>query len=580
MNNTQIAEIFENIADLLEVKGDQVFKIRAYQKAARTIERLPEELEDMLKAEKDLQEIPGIGKAISEKISEIVNTGRLEFYEKLQTEVPPGVLAIMQVPGIGPKTAALITKDLGISSVEGLEEAIRAGKLSQLPRLGEKTVANILRHIQTLKTKDQRVLLVQAVKTAERVVSYLKGACPSITFLAPAGSMRRFQETVGDIDLVCTAGNPQEVTDAFVKMSNVVDVYGHGSTKASVYLQDGIQVDLRVVDEKHLGSLLQYFTGSKDHNVALRDHALKMGLSLNEYGLTDVKTGALETFTDEESLYARLGLQYIPPEIRQGQREIELAAKHALPRLVDLEDIKGDMHVHSDWSDGRDPLELMVAGLKERGYQYAALTDHSVGRGIANGMSEERLLRQIKEIREIEHRVGGIRLLCGSEVDIRADGSMDYPDELLAKLDWVVASVHSAMGQDSATMTERVIKAMRNPFVSVIGHPTGRLIGERQPINVDMEALFKAAVDTGTAMEINGSGERLDLKDVHIARAKQLGVALVISTDAHTVEFLDRMRFGVAIARRGWCESKDIVNTRPVEEVLAFLNRKRALRKN
>ncbi len=575
MNNGQIAEVFENIALLLEFKNDVVFKIRAYQRAARTIERLPMDLEDLVEEGKNLREIPGIGEAIAGKIYELVSTGQLEFYEGLQAEVPKGILSLMRVPGIGPKTAVVFYKELSISTVEEVEKAARVGVLASLPRMGQKAVDNILRHIQSMRTKDQRMPIGKAMPIAEKVIASLNEACSSLTYISPGGSLRRYEETVGDIDLVCTAVNPREVTDALVNLPHVAEVLSHGDTKASVYLQDGIQVDIRVVEEDKLGSLLQHFTGSKDHNVLLRDYALKMGLSLNEYGITDTKTGRIETFADEGSFYARLGLQFIPPELRQGDVEIALAEKSDLPTLVALEDIRGDMHVHSDWSDGRDPLEMMAAALKERGYEYAAFTDHSMGRGIANGLSQERLRNQIKQIREIEQRTGGIRLLCGTEMDIRADGSLDYPDSLLADLDWVVASVHSAMGQESSKMTERIIKAMRNPYVSVIGHPTTRLIGERDPIDVDMEALFRAAVDTGTAMEINASVERLDLKDTYIRRAKELGVPLVISTDAHTAEYLDKMRFGVAMARRGWGEARHILNTRPLKYVLDFLERKR-----
>ena len=325
-------------------------------------------------------------------------------------------------------------------------------------------------------------------------------------------------------------------------------------------LSEGVQVDLRVVEAARFGSLLQYFSGSQQHNIRLREYAGKMGLSLNEYGITNVETDEVEQYADEEGFYRRLGLQYVPPEIRQGIHEIETARKHEIPKLVELADIKGDLHVHTDWSDGRDTTEAMVAGAMQRGYEYVAITDHSVGRGIANGLTEERLAQHRAEVRELDGRMSDIQVLIGSEVDIRADGSLDYPDDLLQGLDWVVASVHSAMGQESEVMTERIIKAMRNPHVTAIGHLSTRLIGERKPIDADFDALLKAAADTGTALEINASPERLDLKDAHVHRARELGAALVVSSDAHTVERLDAQRYGAAVARRGWCEAKHIVN--------------------
>ena len=571
MNNAQIGEVFENIAGLLEMKAEKIFTIRAYQRAARTIDRLPTELDEMVRDGKDLREIPGVGKAISDKIRELVTTGNLHYYVKLRSEFPEDILEMMHIPGMGPKTTVLVLKELGISTVSELEGAAQDGRLAALPRMGEKTAENILKHIQFVRTKDQRIPIARALPVAERVCRVLRKRCPSIRRLVLAGSLRRFEETIGDIDLVCTAGNPSEVLNALVAQPNVAEVLGHGGTKASVVLSDGIQVDLRVVDDSRFGSLLQYFTGNQQHNIQLRDHANRMGLSLNEYGITDLASGEVEEFANEDDFYARLGVQYIPPELRVGVWEIDLAQKHRIAELVQQDDIKGDLHDHTDWSDGSDPMEVMVAGAKERGLEYIAITDHSVGRGIANGLSPGRLLNHMEQVRQIERRIGGIRVLCGTEMDIRSDGSLDYSDEVLQQLDWVIASVHSAMNQDSETMTERIIRAMRNPYVSVVGHLTTRLIGERQPISADFERLFKAASATGTALEINGSLARLDLKDKHVFRARELGVPLVISTDAHTVETLDNMRYGVAVARRGWCEARHILNSMSAAEFLSFL---------
>ena len=578
MNNSQIAEVFENIAGLLEMKGESVFAVRAYQRAARTIERLPAELDQMLQEDKDLKELPGIGQAISDKITELVNSGKLNFYDSLMAEFPEGILDLMHIPGMGPKTTVRVWKEMGITAVPQLEEAIKDGRLAELPRMGKRSAENILRHIQFARTKDQRMPIGGAMPIAERAMAALRQRCNTITRLVAAGSLRRFQETIGDIDLVCTATNTQEPLDALVNLPNVAEVLGHGTTKASVVLTDGIQLDLRVVEDHHFGALLQYFTGNLQHNISLRDLANKMGLSLNEYGLTHIDTGELEDFPDEESLYARLGLQYIPPELRMDMGEIDLALKRGIPQLVHQDDIRGDLHVHTDWSDGRDPMEVMIAAAKERGLQYMAITDHSVGRGIANGLSPERLRQHMAQLRETEQHIGGIRVFCGTEMDIRADGSLDYSDDILNDLDWVIGSIHSAMNQDSQTMTQRIIKAMRNPHVSAIGHLSTRLIGERQPINADFDALFKAAADTGTALEINASPSRLDLKDTHVYRARELGVPLVISTDAHTVESLNHMRYGAAIARRGWCESKHILNAMSLTDFTSFLQSKKPQR--
>ena len=413
--------------------------------------------------------------------------------------------------------------------------------------------------------------IARAQPICDRLIGSLQEQCPSIRRIVPGGSLRRFEETIGDIDLVCTADDPSQVLNALVAMPNVADVIGHGDTKASVYLTDGIQVDLRVVNERHFGALLQYFSGNLQHNILLRDRANALNLSLNEYGITDRETGVIEEFPEEETLYNRLGLQYIPPELRQGVGEVKAALENRIPRLVEVSDIRGDLHDHSDWSDGRDPMEAMVLAVKERGLEYLAMTDHSVGRGIANGLSVERLERHMALVRQLECDIGGIRLLCGTEMDIRADGSLDYDDDVLERLDWVIGSIHSGMGQDVATMTERVIKAMRNPHVDVIGHLSTRLVGERQPVEADYEAIFRAAAETGTALEINASPERLDLRDSHAARARELGVPLAISTDAHTIEALNNTRFGVGVARRAWCEPHHILNTLPFGSFLEYL---------
>ena len=571
MNNAQIAEVFQDIANLLEMKGDKPFTIRAYQRAARTIERLPMELGDMLREDQNLQEIPGIGKAISDKIAEMVNSDSLAYYDRLKAEFPDGILEVLEIPGLGPKTVKRLWTELDITTVAQLEIAVQDGSLAALPRLGKKTAENIARQIQFQRSKSSRMPIARAQPVCDRIIAALTADCPSISRLQPGGSIRRCEETIGDIDLVCTADDPAQVLATLVSLPNVADILGHGDTKASVYLTDGIQVDLRVVADQHFGALLQYFSGNLQHNILLRDRANSLNLSLNEYGVTDRDTGEITNFPDEQSLYARLGIQYIPPELRQGEGEVKAALNNEIPALVQLAHIKGDLHDHTDWSDGRDTMGEMILAAKQRGLEYLAITDHSVGRAIANGLSPERLQAHAAQVRAAEQRIGGIKLLCGTEMDIRADGSLDYEDRVLEQLDWIVASVHSAMNQDAPTMTERIITAMRNPHVDAIGHLSTRLIGERQPVSADYEAIFQAAAQTGTALEINASPERLDLKDSHAARARQLGVPLVISTDAHTTEALHNTRYGVGVARRAWCRPQDILNTMPAAEFLEWL---------
>ena len=571
MNNQRIAEVFDDIAGLLEIKGEKVFTVRAYQRAARTISRLPAELETMLGDGEDLRQIPGIGKAISDKIGELVATNRMRFYDSLKAEFPEGMLDLMGVPGLGPKTISRAWKELGVTSVAELELAASDGRLASLPRLGQKTADNILRSVQFAKTKDQRTPIADALPAAERIVAALLARNPGILALMPAGSLHRFEETVGDLDLVCASHDAESVLADFVALPGVAEVLGHGGTKASVLLDDGLQVDFRVVPPRQYGSLIQYFTGSQHHNILLREHANRLGLSLSEYGIAVAETGDLEEFADEESVYGRLGLQYVPPELRVGESEVAMARECAIPLLVQADDLRGDLHVHTDWSDGRDPIEVMVAAARQRGHEYVAITDHSAGLGVANGLSPERLASHNARLKELERDADGIAVLRGSEVDIRADGSMDYPDCALRELDWVVASVHSAMNQQPHVMTERILSAMRNPHVTAIGHLTTRLIGRRQPIDADFDTLFRAAAETGTVLEINASLERLDLKDAHARRARELGATLVINSDAHTAEHLDNLRFGAAVARRGWCRAEDVLNTLPAAELLDLL---------
>ncbi len=571
MKNNDIARVFQDIADLLELKGENIFKIRAYQKAARTIEHLPEEIGVMLGEGKDLKTIPGVGEAIAKKTIELVTTGKLDYYEGLKSGFPEGITKLLEIPGIGPKTAMKLS-ELGVTSIDGLELAINDGRVASLFRLGDKAAENILHQIQALRRKDRRIPIGEALPVVEEILDALQRIA-GVKNVTAAGSLRRFRETVGDIDLMGTADNPESVINAFIALPHVREVLAQGTTKASVILKGGLQADLRMVEHDSFGSLLQYFTGSKQHNIDLRQRSQRQGLKLSEYGITDLATGTLEKFTTEEDFYHRLGLQYIPPEIREGQQEIELAEQSSIPRLIESSDIQGDFHLHTEWSDGHDSIEAMASAAKAIGYHYIAITDHSAGRGIAHGLDVKRLKQQISEIKQLRQRIEGIRVFSGIEVDIKADGSLDAPMEILAEIDVVIAAVHSAMNQSQEQMTGRIVGAIAHPDVDIIAHPTCRLLGEREPVAVDMEAIFKAASSFNKALEINAMPSRLDLKDIHAQRAHELGVKLVLGTDAHSVEQLGVMRFGIGVARRGWCQSSHIMNTRPIEEVLAFLRR-------
>ena len=576
--NEEIAELFEQLGMMLEMQGESVFKIRAYQRAARAIEGLSFPLAQAAADGQKLTGIPGIGKAISEKIHELVTTGRVHTYERVKSELPEGALDLLAIPGIGPKTAVLISAELGISTVEGVEQAAEDGRLATLPRMGKKAADSILRHIRASRSMSAgRTPIGQALPTAESVMEALRERDDGISLLTLAGSLRRWEETIGDVDLVAITPQPEELGRCLAALPQVQEVLVNGPRKTSVIVRQandgaghGLQIDLRTGEADSIGAMLQYFTGSQQHNIRLRDFANRMGLSLNEYGITNVESGEVEVFPDEESFYARLGLPWIPPELRAGMWELDAAQQGSLPRLVEAKDLRGDLHMHSEWSDGSDSIETMVATVAALGYEYMALTDHSQGLGVANGLSPERLAAQGVVLRQLQERYD-IRILAGSEVDIRSDGRMDFPDEVLAGLDVVVASVHNAMSQDRDTMTRRIIRAMEHPSVTIIGHLSTRLLGQRPATDFDLEAVLQAARDTGTALEINASPERLDLKDTHAYRARELGVPLVISTDSHHHSHLSGGRFGVAVARRAWCEPRHILNTMPREQFLRFI---------
>ncbi len=574
MQNAEIAEILQNIGDLLELKGESVFKVRAYQRAARSVESYPEEVDTLADDLGKLRGIPGVGKEIALKIQELITTGRLDYYESLRAGLPEGVTELLNVPGIGPKTAYRLASELGVKDIQQLQEALDQGLVAALPRMGEKSADNIRRNLESLRRKDARMPLGSALLEVEKILQGLR-AESAIHDLTVAGSIRRFRETVGDVDLVCTSEEPEKAIRAFVGLPWVDRVLAEGTTKASVILRSGLQADFRVLEKERFGTLLQYFTGSKEHNVLLRERALRMGLSLSDLAIVRLEDNGEETYDNEEGVYRRLGLDWIPPELREQRGEIEAAAAGMLPTLVTLADIKGDLHVHTDWSDGEASVAVMVEEAARRGYAYVCITDHSVGRGIAHGLSFDRLKEQRLLIEQARRAHPGLVVLHGSEVDIRSDGSLDYPDDVLAWLDYAIGSIHSAMGQSREVMTERIIRAMGNPYITVIGHLTTRLLGEREPVDLDVERVFRAARKTGTALEVNASPHRLDLKDSHIYRAREIGVPLIINTDAHAPRSLDDMRFGVAVARRGWCRAEDILNAREWDAFSAFIAAKR-----
>ena len=582
MENREIAKIFHDIADLLDIKGGNPFRSRSYRNAARVIEDLAISLESVVETdEKKLEDIPGIGKGMHEKIVELVRTGRCVAREELLKELPPGLLDILNVSGIGHKKAELLYKELGIKDVGGLEAAARAGRLRDLSGMGEKSEAKLIKAIESykrLKSGGMRYKIPFALRYAEDYLKYMKET-PEVILLEAAGSLRRWKETIGDIDILAAcekSGTVMAAIERFVGYPDVASVIAKGGTKASVVLRNGLQADLRVVEEKSFGAALQYFTGNKAHNVALRERAGKRGLKLSEYGLFD-EAGHYVAGKTEEDVYKALGLEWIPPELRENSGEIEAAEKGRLPKLVEIKDIKGDLHVHTTDSDGNASMADVAGAAMKTGYAYVAITDHSKAVGIARGMDDGRLLKQCERVdrlnEKLEKEGSSFRVLKGAEVDIKSDGALDYKDETLRKLDIAVGAVHSKFDMTRGDMTNRLLKAISSRLIHVLAHPTGRLIGTREPYDFDMEKVMRAASGHKVAIELNAFPDRLDLNDSHCRLAKDTGVMVAISTDSHSVMNLDYMRYGVHTARRGWLEKKDVLNCMTLKKLMGFLKR-------
>ena len=568
--NATISAIFDEIADLLDIQGANPFRVRAYRNAARTIGELGTDLHNLLARGTALTDIPGIGADLAGKIQEILDTGKCGFLERLHQDMPPAVTELLKVPGLGPKRVKALWHDLDIQTMDQLLQAARAGRIRELHGFGEKTEQQIVDAAQRHLARAQRYKLAVAAQYAQACVSFLKSIA-GVHRVEVAGSMRRMKETVGDLDLVVTASASSRVMARFAGYEDVSRVLASGPTRATVILKSGIQVDVRVVADESYGAALVYFTGSKAHNIAIRRIAQERGLKINEYGV--FKGSRRIAGESEESVYAAIGLPWIPPELREDRGEVEAARQGALPHLIELADLRGDLHLHSKASDGHNSIREMAAAAQQRGLQYIAITEHSQRLGIARGLDPVRLLKQADEIDRLNAELTGIRLLKGVEVDILEDGSLDLPDAALAKLDIVVAAVHSRFDLPRARQTQRILKALDNAHVRILAHPTGRLLEEREPYQVDMQKIMRKAKAAGVALEINAHPQRLDLADTYCQAAKAEGVLLAVDSDAHSTFELDALRFGVGQARRGWLEKADVINTRALADLQAWLQR-------
>lgn len=570
MKNVEIAKIFEEIADFLEILNENPFRIRAYRRAAKAMEALTEPV-DRLPSE-ELLKLPGIGRDLAGKIREYLESGRITLHEELKNKIPRGLLHIMKIPGVGPKTAWFLYEKLGIKNIEELEEALIKGKLKGLPGFGTKTEENIKKGIIMFKKGRERTPLAKALPVAREIVHILE-KIEGVKKVDIAGSIRRWKETVKDIDIVCATDRPEKVIEEFLKTPGIKKILAQGLTKVSVIHKSDIQIDLRIVNEKSYGSALAYFTGSKEHNIRIRELAKQKGLKINEYGVFKESDETFIAGEKEEDVYNVTGLPWIPPELREDRGEIEAALRHKLPEIIELTDIKGDLHIHSNYSDGAHSIEEIVISCIKRGYSYIAITDHSRGLGVARGLTEERIFAQKEEIEKLKKRYPEILILHGIEVNIQQDGSLDLPDTILQELDIVIASVHSAFKQSEKEMTDRVIKAIKNPRVHIIGHPTGRLLGQREPYSINIDEIIRNAKKYGKFLEINSYPLRMDLNDINSRKAKEARVKLVINTDAHAINQLDYIVYGVSVARRAWLEKDDVLNTLKPEKLLELIKK-------
>jgi DNA polymerase (family 10) len=581
MENREVARILRETAELLEIDGAMIGRYRSYEKAAELLGGLPESVEELAKDRAKLMELPGIGEGMAEHIGEILKTGDYSLRQKLLKKYPETILHLLDLQSLGPKKVALLWKTFKAGTVEQVEKLAREGKLRDLAGFGEKSEENILKAIEVFKKSTGRFLIDVAAEEAEKLVSHIRAFGKPIEAVTPAGSLRRGKETVGDLDLLVTLPSEKYKPKAVESVAQHILAYpeieqklAHGENKVSFLLRSGMQVDVRILEKESYGAALLYFTGSKEHNVVLRGRANKMGYTLNEYALATLKGERPVARATEEEIYAKLGLDFIPPELRENTGEIDAAAEHRLPHLVELSDIRGDLQMHTTASDGRNSIEEMAHAAKELGYQYISLTDHSKAVTVANGLDEKRTLEQIKKIHAANAKNPGIRILASSEVDVLKNGKLDLDEEVLAQLDVVLVSIHSYMNLDRAEMTDRILAAIENPYTQILAHPTGRLVLHREAYAYDMERVLDAAKKQGVVMECNASPERLDLKDTHLRMAKERGVKIVISTDAHTTRGLQAMRYGVQMARRGWLEKKDVINTLSLEKLLAGLREK------
>ncbi len=570
MKNQLVAQILNEVADMLDMQGVE-FKPRAYRRAARTVESLAEPIEDVY-AKGKLEDLPGIGEAIAKKIGEIIETGSLKYRDELKAKTPMDLEGILAVEGIGPKTAAVLFKRLGIKSLDDLERAAKEHKIREIKRLGPKTEENILGSIELAKKSKIRILLGDALPVAEEICKQLSdNKKANAARVQAAGSLRRMKETIGDIDILATSLHPIQLTEAFTNISDVRKVLEKGETKSSILLQSNLQVDLRIVEDQSFGSALMYFTGSKDHNIALRKLAISKGLKLSEYGL--FKGNERVAGRTEEEVYKKLGLDYIPPELREDRGEVDAAMNHKLPDLISYEAIQGDLQMHTKWSDGQRTIEEMAQAAKALGYSYIAITDHYSTMPIVNGLNEQRLREQMKEIDYVNQQVEGVTVLKGAEVDIAPDGTLKGEKSALKELDLVVGSIHGTFKQTKREMTQRLITTMETGLVNIIGHPTSRKINEKNPCEMDFDQIFEASKRTGTYLEINSSPHRLDLDDANAKLASKAGCKLAINTDAHDKDELRNIRFGIAMARRGWLSRADVINTMPLEKLRGILKK-------